>query len=147
MSDSIMSPFYKPRTFSTTSNGWKMTQQQNDQKKGQQGWDFDMSKKKAEDKKTSKVHTAIIEKILSNNHHLKPNTRKNTMASNAQTIRRSSPLIFKEKNAAFKPFKKRAYSFAPINCDKISDAKSSPDVKRKRERKALNKIKDPDIVE
>jgi len=151
-SNNILSPDYKPRTFSVNS-GWSLQQQNYNDNRSKAGWEEtpdvkgDQVFKFNNDsiRKFSNIQPDFkiqLNKTLKNDGDTKLNSigRKNTLIDNIQnTLKHASPLNFPKFSAAFKPFKKRARSFHnTTNLDNIVNENESIDNVhiRKRDLKA-----------
>jgi hypothetical protein len=119
ITNSILSPDYKPRSFSINSTGWMPPHEQLN--KARRGWDSDAQQcqkqndRKEENREDNNNSSKLIKlSILSNKNEYKvPNgsMRKSTMVHNGyNTIKQLSPEAFPRFPAAFKPFKKRSSS-------------------------------------
>lgn len=154
ISNSIMSPDYKPRSFSIHSNGWTMPPHaQIEEKRSRMGWDYDPNdnhmKNNQDESRSNNANEPRVIKISTftrKEDYKTPNMshRKNTMIDNSNTIKQASPNFFPKFSAAFKPFKKRANSFhTPPNTNiKINGNDANPENVKKREAKEMYKIQE-----
>ena len=156
ISNSIMSPDYKPRSFSINSNGWTLGQSKQAEDNRQRGWDFDKAEGNNQDngiridndvKQNSLIFNSTNLGTTINNlniiKNVKINTahRKNTIVDISNEKKKESPLLLPKFNAAFQPFKKRSQSFHQTSHNQITvnDSNSSPENPRKRDLKAEQK--------
>lgn len=156
ISNSIMSPDYKPRSFSINSNGWAMPPHaQIEEKRSRMGWDYDPNdnntKKKQDESRTNNANEPRVIKISTftrNEDYKAPNNtyRKSNMNDNSNTIKQASPNFFPKFTAAFKPFKKRAHSFhTPPNSNigiNENGNVSYQEPMKKRDAKEMHKIQE-----
>ena len=120
LSNSIMSPDYKPRSFSINSSGWLPPHVHLDDKKHKSGWDNDKndspSKSNHEDVRSNNGKEMRVIKVSTftrkgDNSGPPSAMRKSTMIDTANAFHKTSPLVYPKFSAAFKPFKKRSMSF------------------------------------
>ena len=140
-SECILSPDYKPRSFSINSCGWAFANQDPNNKQG--GWkgspDMNLSAKMKNDVRANGGERLIkVSSFTRNDNYKKPSMRKATIAEMPKTIKQTSPLMFPQFSAAFKPFKKRSLSVA----DKSSPQVSPGGTAKKREEKAARKMEE-----
>lgn len=141
---SILSPDYKPRSFSINSGGWTMPPHSQIQNNKQSGWEYESNNDKAKEESRNGNESRLIKvsTFTRNNDYKAPSgsMRKSTMVDNVNTLKQASPLFFPKFSAAFKPFKKRAHSFH--NGSETNMMKSngnSPDITKRRDEKAARK--------
>lgn len=154
ISNSIMSPDYKPRSFSIHSNGWAMPPHaQIEEKRSRFAWDFDQNdnpaKNNQDESRSNNAPEPRVIKISTftrKEDYKTPNVshRKNTMIDNSNTIKQASPLFFPKFSAAFKPFKKRANSFhTPPNANiNMNGNGTHQEGVKKRDAKQMQKIQE-----
>lgn len=156
---SVMSPDYKPRSFSINSGNWNMAPHNmlEEKQRGRTGWDFDSSdiylnekfgKGNQEENRNPKNGTDQPRVIKVSTFKRKESyrngegaLRKNTMVEHPKTIKQTSPLFFPKFGAAFRPVKKRAHSLhtAPKNNMPMNEGGEHSGQLKKRDQKAEQK--------
>jgi hypothetical protein len=113
LSNSIMSPDYKPRSFSISSGNWALVPNGSDKKK-QSGWEVGSNgnlpysiKNESNNGENRLIKVSTFKRI---NECKPPPVRTSAMLDAPRTIKQASPSMFPKFSAAFKPFKKRSLS-------------------------------------